>query len=54
MRAGERETSNAVVERSSIPTDGGVARGAVPYCERGAGSRMHGIVGLLPGCQMAA
>jgi len=53
MRAGQRKSSGAVIERRSVPAHRGVARGAI---RRGKGSSGGGVrrgVGLLPGCQMA-
>ena len=54
MRSGERESCNAVIERGCIPTHGGVADGAIGGGKRRARCRMHGVIGLLPGGQMAA
>ena len=51
--ASESETRDAVVERCGIPADGGVAVGAVGGRESGAGGGMDGVVGLLPGGEMA-
>ena len=54
MRAGKGEPRHAVIEGSSIPTLGGVAIRAVGHGERGTGGRVHGIIRLLPGGEVAA
>lgn len=51
---GEQETGRAVIENCGGPTDRVVAGGAVRGGERRAGGGMHGIVGGLPGAQVAA
>ena len=48
VRAGESETGNAMVKRSSVPTLCGVAVGAVCCREGGSGTGMNGGGGLLP------
>jgi hypothetical protein len=53
VRSGQRKSGDAVVERRTIPTCGGVTVGAIPHRERCAGSGMHWIVGSLPRSQMA-
>src|ERR1700686_5391009 len=41
VRSGQRKSGDAVVERRTIPTCGGVTAGAIPHRERCAGSGMH-------------
>jgi hypothetical protein len=53
VRSGQRKSGDAVVERCTIPTCGGVTVGAIPHRERCAGTGMHRIVGSLPSGQMA-
>ena len=53
MRAYQGKPRDAVVERCSVPTGGGVAVRAIPRRERCAGSGVHRVVGSLPGGQMA-
>ena len=53
MPIGEQETRGAVVEYCRGPTYRVVAGGTICCCKRRASSGMHGIVGLLPGGQMA-
>ncbi len=53
VRADERKAGGGVIERSAIPSGSGVAIRAVADGECGAGSRVHRIVGLLPGGEMA-
>jgi hypothetical protein len=53
MRPRQRKSSQAVVERRTIPTCGGVTVGAIPHCKGRSRGRMHRIVGSLPGSQMA-
>ena len=49
----ERETGDAVIEGSGVPTFGGVAGGAVGSGEGRAGRGVRGIVGLLPSGEVA-
>jgi hypothetical protein len=54
MAIGQQETSGAVIENGGSPGDGIVATGAVGSGEGRAGFGVRGIVGLLPGGQVAA
>ncbi len=54
MRADESETGNGVIERSGVPTFGGVAVGTIGGSEARAGSGVNGIGGLLPFCEVTA
>ena len=54
MRAREREAGHAVIKGSRIPADRRVAVGAIRDREPRAGGRVHRIVCLLPGGQVAA
>ena len=54
MAIGQQETSSAVIENGGSPGDGVVATGAVGSGEGRAGLGVRGIVGLLPGGQVAA
>ena len=53
MPIGEQESGGAMVKHCRRPTDRVVAGRAVRRCKGRAGGRMYGIVGLLPGVQMA-
>lgn len=53
MAVGQREPRRAVVKRRRRPAHSCVAGGAIRCCERRPGGRVHGIVRLLPGRQMA-
>jgi len=54
VRAREREPGHAVVKRCPVPAHRRVAVRAIGRRERGAGSRVHRVVGLLPVGQVAA
>ena len=54
VRSDKRESRGAVVERSAVPADCRVASGAVGGRKRRSGRRVHRIVRLLPGSQVAA
>ena len=54
VAVGEQEARRGMVEDSVVPTDGVVTLRAVCGGERRARFRVHGIVGLLPGGQVAA
>ena len=43
-----------MVERGGIPAHGGMALGAVRGGESRAGAGVHWVIGLLPGCEVAA
>ncbi len=53
MRASQSKSGNAMVECSGVPTFGRVAVGTVDRSKGRAGSGVYGIVGLLPGGQVA-
>ncbi len=53
MRSDQCEAGRAVIEGCCIPTQGGVALRTVRRAKGRAGSRVHGIIRLLPGCQVA-
>ncbi len=54
VAVGERKTGCGVIERCIVPTQRGVAGGAVCYGEGRAGFGVNRIVGGLPGGEMAA
>jgi len=54
VRASQRETGGAVVERSGVPAFGGVAGRAIRRLKSGPRGRVHRIIRLLPGRQMAS
>lgn len=55
MSPGQRKACDGVVEGTDIrPGSSVVARRAVGHCEDRTRRRMRGIVGLLPGSQVAA
>jgi hypothetical protein len=54
VRTHQGETRDAVVKRRGIPPLGGMAIRTVPHHKCGARSRVDGIIGLLPGGEMAA
>jgi len=54
MRAGQRETGGAVVERSGVPTFGGMASRAIRRRKSRPGGRVYRGGGLLPSRQMAS
>jgi len=49
----QRKARHAVVERSGVPALSGVASDAICDRKRGTGSRVGGVIRLLPGCQVA-
>jgi hypothetical protein len=51
---GQKKAGDAVVEGGGGPADSVVAIGAVGHGKRGTGRRVHGIIGLLPGGEVAA
>jgi hypothetical protein len=51
--AGQRKTGRAVIEDRRRPTRRVVAGGTICRGERGTGSGVHWIIGLLPGGQVA-
>jgi hypothetical protein len=53
VRSGQGKPGGAVIERRRVPPCGGMASGTVRRGKGGAGSGVHGIIGLLPGGQMA-
>ncbi len=54
MRTRQRETGGAMVKGCGGPGDGVVASRAVRCRIRRSGRRVHRIIRLLPGCQMAS
>ena len=54
VAVGEQEPSHGVIERRRVPTNSRVAGRAIVQCKCRARSRVHRIVGLLPGGHMAA
>jgi len=54
MGSRKSESGNAVVEGGGVPPFGGMAIRAIRHRERRAGGRVRGIIGLLPGRQVAA
>jgi len=54
MRTRERPTGHAMVENSCIPGNRVVTGGAICRSEGRAGAWVRGIIGLLPGAQMAS
>jgi len=54
VRAHQGETRNTVVKRCGIPTLGGMAIRTVPRGKARARGRVHWIISLLPGGEMAA
>src|ERR1700682_6108535 len=54
VRAHQRKSGDAVVERAPIPPCGGVAVGAIPHRKGCTRRRMHRVVRALPGSQMAS
>lgn len=53
MRAGQRKSGQAVIERCRVPSSRGVAVGAIGDGEGRTRRRVHRIVRFLPGRQMA-
>ena len=53
VRAHQRKSGNAVIERCCVPTCRGVAVGAIPHRKSCTRRRMHRIIRSLPGGQMA-
>jgi len=54
VRAHQRETRGAVIERGTVPPRSGVTICAVGDGKPGPRGGVHGVIGLLPGCEMAA
>ena len=53
VRACQRETRDAVIERSRVPALGGVARRAIGHRKSWAGRGVRRVIRLLPGRQVA-
>ena len=53
MRPDQCKTGCAVIEGRCIPTERGMTLRTVRRAKSSTGSRVHGIIGLLPGCQVA-